>query len=240
MAANVYDYQDARDMFYTLAGLKSDTENILEGEQLQADAVEDLLHFAEMRDLVLLFPYYRQRMAPQLSTLENISNWAASGAVYNFSSATPAITEYYAPTSLYITNSDGTVCPVVIGDASESWEVASADPFAAPGDGSHPQDFVPALIRNESIQFRVSVGATATSVSLRYIKTPKFPSGTASEMHSSLLEMTVLNMIINYLSIDGEDVDMAVRQTREAQVAPLIQAVSATLGFNPYEVQKLE
>jgi hypothetical protein len=110
------------------------------------------------------------------------------------------------------------------------------DPFAVAQTGTAPFQFVPAFIENGELVFpRPPDTQIVNGVVLNYIKLPKYPAGAISDLHASLLEMTVLNMIINYLSIDGDSVDVALKQNRSDQVRELYQGIVATLGFNPYK-----
>lgn len=232
--ANVYAYQSARDMFYGLTGWKSSEENILEGEQTQANTLEDVLHFGEMRVLTTLFPFYQAGKAPQLETLERQQTWNGAGALaYDL----PA--DYYGAKHAYIDNGGGIYCPITMGDSSVVQE-ALRDPWRAPQVGTYPTHYVPAFTRDGQIVFIVAPTSTQTpAIYMDYVKTPKFPSGTNSEIHASLLEMTVLHMVMNALQIDGDDVELAIAQSRIGDLSGLVQGITNTLGFNPYEAEVL-
>jgi hypothetical protein len=231
--AQTYLYQDARDLFYTLTGTTDDdTENILIGQQVLSDAVNDLLRNAEVRTAMLLYPFWVQGKCPAVETLVTTTQWTGTGSQTAFTLPD----DLYMPIAGYLINSDNSHC-LLSFESVDILNRASINPFYEPSTGTHPYAYVPVYTEGGSLKFVTAPATTVTNgIILSYYKLPKSPSGANSDLHASLLELTVYNMIAMYRLIDGDDMDVALAQHVMARMQELAQAINQALGFNPFKV----
>lgn len=231
MALN-YTFAQARNLFYTLTMQKSTGTSPLEGEQTLTNATNDLLHVAEIKTLNMLLPFYQRGMAPQLQTMEKLANYATTGTELTFAVPTDFLLAISA-----IANNTSEPCPLQFFDRKFR-DIALTDPYAAPSAGGFKNSFVPAYISkgNINIVTPLAVVHASAGLTLTYIKSPLYPTtfGT-SDLHLTLFEMTVYNMMQDYLVMDSDDQDIALAGVRDKNMQQLHQAIVSALNFDPYK-----
>jgi len=251
MAEHGYTFETARNQFYTLAGIQSIQESHLVGELTQSDAVNELLKNAERQLAMMLFPAYREGRVPSLSNLHTEKdlqqNQSGSGLTsWQLPPDSSDTNVFYAWLNGWVVGLDTFVgyplnsskTPIVIVDTSGPLNSAiMKNPYYYPSSGQEPSSFIPAYIQGTYLKFFTAPYNVSflnqPNIHIHYYRLPKEPTGTYSDIPKSLLELTVLLMLIQYLGVDGYDEALALQSAYQSKFAYLHASVTQALGFDP-------
>jgi hypothetical protein len=249
MANQGYAYDDLRDLFYLSTGGQSQEDSVLEGEMTTGDAVTALIAGAERWAAAALFDPYMAGKAPFMAVMviEKGFSQVSGGAVTQWQ-LPPTDSDsniFYKPISAHINSSDASTgyssalshCPIKFMP-KEFETMVFRDSFSYPQTGSNVYDFVPSYFEGGYWKFwRAPWGTQSVgqnNLFLTYYRLPKVPSGTYSDMPLLTKEMVCFRMCMDYWSIDGAQVDLALSDTKKQHAASLYAAAVSRLGFNPF------
>ena len=255
MADHGYAYADAKNLFYTLSGTNSESSSALEGQMSVGDAVELLLNRAEMEVVGSLTDHYIDGKVPMLSGLQATASFmqTAGGSVTEWDlPPTDTDTNIFGyPISGYVKgfpfsgDRANPRCPISLIDPKDLnlvYRNSFFEPIAAKG--GMPYDFVPAYIEEKKLKFfEAPYGTTVAgtpNIYLTYLRYPKFPTGTYSDIPKALMGMTVLYMLADFHSINADEFDLALSDERMNRAEKAYQEVKTTLGFNPFKWGSLD